>query len=1084
MQSLATVCGRTEELSTILEYIKTIINFTKDKNIPNTDYEITYELPDECFWKTVNDLFENPLFKSQYIAVSKIMGYQFSPIERKHFIVRGSEVYPLSNSSILVDYYNMLMNNSTDEEKEKHYDLTIFSLIENSYNFSPNASNRVLINPILVDKNNVSVELPNKLFFVAMGKGKVLVVVKSDCNEDEGQTKNLIKTIDEYNKNDGLRFVEKRKRKDINGSYGVDINKNYEIIYMFVESFTDVSTHYSNFVSDNDEFKCSLLDLIYFLGFSESFDELIEFIKYDKSEKAVIFSIGGKSNLFFTWKNSNKSISSGAIDYDSMLIDYNESETYVYDFFKDFIYNFPKNNKSLFCDPLNWNYEKADLDYSRIFHKSCHGFGGEIKSITPELTVFFAKNVELFAEDDFSQNFNTCLNTMDELCQRLFLRYSDLISNISILKGKMLQLLYIPWNYAKSKFPSMITNNQIQEVIFGEEYIEDDSVIIRFTYDTEKLLNYIEKSKNRKSENTFLKELLQPLCKYSQAEFKLLEEKLVEDSQLKKTVGVFRLEQSYYFSNMTIDTDISSISYTKARKEIAKVCKSFDINSGEYHGKDANIVIRTMQLSIVKVFEECLSSFDKLDLHNRILNYYSIQQNGVILNYKRYVSFRDLDEQVQVEFEEKTRNIREEYRRNAETAKYLLESNLVIEHKEDSVICSNEDFDYLLAFANWLVVLQDNADICHHTDLDLYVTIDSEYKVDTIFNDDARKQHELMLLRKYNSTDYYIKNDKEDLEFFNKAIEGFNKDTKVDYRLLISLLDYMELRAINDGIANEVYPNVFEINRKALIQSFNNLLEEGLENTDEINSLIEFMTINPSLIKTISGTQHEFLPIWERKKRNNRFEVKPLVAIGDKLIFSPVSLNNLKTLWISGITDWYLPYEIGLSNLKAVLKEWKKRYEDQMVLDIAQIFQNLNFDIVTPNIELMRRFPKEDYPEELGDFDVIAINKERKEIWIVESKVIQKVGSIYENQMQQKSFFFQHEEDEKFQRRIDYMVKYNSKVLSSFGIEKCKYKVVPYMITNKLFMSRYKNIAFPIVSFKEFESILNEMMQSDQNLKC
>lgn len=124
---------------------------------------------------------------------------------------------------------------------------------------------------------------------------------------------------------------------------------------------------------------------------------------------------------------------------------------------------------------------------------------------------------------------------------------------------------------------------------------------------------------------------------------------------------------------------------------------------------------------IVRVFEDQISRYTKEDLHKKALNYYSTQLHGIIINLKRYSSFIDLDPIVQQEFEEKTRNIREEYRRNLRTAQYLLESNLAIQHRDITSDCKKDEFENLLAFADWLVVLQDNADICYFTDFDLVI---------------------------------------------------------------------------------------------------------------------------------------------------------------------------------------------------------------------------------------------------------------------------------------------------------------------------------------------------------------------------
>lgn len=1073
MQSLASICKRDDELIILLEYIKNIINSTENTNVASNDSEIVFELPAEDFWSSVNQLFYDPLFKQQINATYQITGYQKAPIERRHFIKYGADIYPLFNSSMLVDYYKILLNNVSAEEKDRHITYTIHSLVENSYNFSPNPPNRVLINPLVINKITDERIIESGIFFVGLAKKKILVAVNKSLFENKEQIDGLIHTMNSCNDSGGLRFIEQYRRKEIRGNIGVDIEPNHEMTFMIVDSFTDISSHHLALGEYGEEFNCTPLDLIYMLGFSDDFDEIIEFIKYHKSESARIFSFGGRNNLFFTWKNSNRSIASGAIEFDFMSIDYNEAENFTYSWFKNKLYDFPRNNK-YFCDPLNWKIEESDLSYNRFLHKGHYGYGGELKRISNELYVFFAKNVEFFAEADFEQNVHTAFNTMDELNQRLFLRYRDLISNITILKNKTLHILFMPWNYAQQNHSNTFLKDSTRNIVFSSEFIDEDSVIIRYSYDPERLLNSIQDSSKREAENMYLRELLLPLKKYSPDEFTVLEEKLLHDSQLNKTVGVFHIEQKYYFSDKALDTEISKISYTRARKEIAKTCLESGVEPGEYHGDDATLTIRKMQSSVVNVFEKYISSFDKFDLHKRVLNYYAVQQNGVIINMKRYLAFKDLDEEVLREFEQKTRTIREEYRRNAETAKYLLETNLVIEHTDKAPVCSKEEFEFLLAFANWLVVLQDNSDTCHHTDLDIIISIDSEYRVDTILNEEAQKKYESMLLRKYNTSDYYIKNDTIDADYFEKAMEQFSNDTSIDFKLLILILDYMQLMLVQDGIAQEIYPNVFSIDKVTLKQSFIENLEEKIDE-EAISTAIDFITLNPSLLKTTESTQHDILPIWERKRRENRFEIKPIIINDDKLIFSPVSLNYLETLWISGMTEWYLPYEIGLNKLKDVLKKWKKRYEDEMVQDIAQIFRDLDFDTVEPDIEFMRRFPKDDYPTELGDYDVVAISKERKEIWIIESKVIQKVGSVYEDQMQQKSFFQQHKEDEKFQRRIDYMTKNYKKILSSFGYQDTEYKVIPYMVTNKLFLSRYKEIKFPLVTFNELKQILENI---------
>lgn len=99
------------------------------------------------------------------------------------------------------------------------------------------------------------------------------------------------------------------------------------------------------------------------------------------------------------------------------------------------------------------------MGFTRIYHKGCIGFGGEVKKLSPELYVFVAKNVAHFCDDDFSQSAHTALNTSDELIQRLMLRYREHLSNFSVLRNKTLQLLFIPLTYAKKKFGNKFLND-------------------------------------------------------------------------------------------------------------------------------------------------------------------------------------------------------------------------------------------------------------------------------------------------------------------------------------------------------------------------------------------------------------------------------------------------------------------------------------------------------------------------------------------------------------------------------------------------------------------------------------------------
>ena len=111
--------------------------------------------------------------------------------------------------------------------------------------------------------------------------------------------------------------------------------------------------------------------------------------------------------------------------------------------------------------------------------------------------------------------------------------------------------------------------------------------------------------------------------------------------------------------------------------------------------------------------------------------------------------------------------------------------------------------------------------------------------------------------------------------------------------------------------------------------------------------------------------------------------------------------------------------------------EWKKSYEKQIVYDIANSFKKNKFDIIKQNFELMKL--NKSHPQWLGDYDVFAVDINNKSIWIVECKVIEKVATFYDMYRQQNRFFNEHKEDEKFQRRIDYLRENADQVIQQLG---------------------------------------------------
>lgn len=1074
IEQLTKLMDKETELITLLEYNKLVILnlFGEDLNNSFDKNDIVFELPIEQFWNRVKTLFSLERFKELKGRAYNIMGHKVGPIEMRHFFKYEENILPLFNSSLLIDFYKKLLTTVDKEAYNQHINLTIWGMLENTFNKDLENPIKVLIGPRIFDTNDNRSLSNNRFCFLVKVKNAVLLAINEGDFRDEEDVKNELKLFNDLLKMGELNLLETYYRKEIQGSYALNITSDMDVKIIRIKPFTDVTSNQSLLLSKKDGFVCTALDLVYFLYSIEDVRELIEFIDYSNQQSARLFVMGGKSSIYYSWKESNRQISSGAIEYSSIFIGHGSADDNIYKYFVDNLALYPFDvESSMFKFPYEWNVRKNEFGYSSLEHKGLLGFGGEMQKYANSTYLFLVHNIEFFKPSELNVNTWNIIRTIEELNQRLFNLYGEIIFKDAFFKNKIVQIMYMPKYYAEQVDHNGFTKNSNVKYVYSDIKEMDSSIIIRYTVNVEALMQDLMKASNRSVECSYFSELIKPLERFVDKYIEVIDEAIFRDINLPKNVGVFSMELDYYVSDQLINYKMDSVNFAKVRKTIAQVCFEKGIQPGIYRGKDATKVIREMQQTLVEIFEKQIKDFSQEELHLQILSYYSDQLHQSLVNLKRYSSFKDIDPDILRDFETRTRTERENNRRNIRMLQYFAETNLVIIHSDKKLLCNKKEFETLLAFADWLVVLQDNADNCYYTELDVEIQIDSEYIVDTIFSQYSSEKYEELYIRKYNQKDYTHKNDEQDMQYLSDCIQAFETDTNIKFDVFISLLDYLQLDVAIKGFAKEVAPSVFEIKKDTLYEDFINSLIDPCE-VIEFEKVLDFITIDKTKLKSFSGEEFPILPFWQREKRDNRFDVKPVLSFGDVIIVPTVLLKQLSIYWKNGIMDWYLPYEVGLGNLKKVIKKWKKRYEDEMVLDISNLLRDREFDIVIPDFELYKRYPKSDYPQELGDYDIFGISITNKEIWIIESKVLQKVGSIYEDQMQQKSFFFQHKDDEKFQRRVDYMMSNYKKVLGDLGLAVEDYTVIPYMVTNKLFVSRYKSIDYPIVSYDEFSKLI------------
>lgn len=443
------------------------------------------------------------------------------------------------------------------------------------------------------------------------------------------------------------------------------------------------------------------------------------------------------------------------------------------------------------------------------------------------------------------------------------------------------------------------------------------------------------------------------------------------------------------------------------------------------------------------------------------INEYLKYKDEIMIHRKRYNSFGDMKDEVRAKVSQDIIKQREEAKHDLRTVSYLLETTL-FNSRRGHVILSAENYQYLLAYANWLVVLSDNADMCYFTDDEVYIKVSGEYIIDVESNRESDQTlGEELAKRMYDNPGRFERDRSADEKFFEKIKQAFARDTGVPLEVFLKLMFYLET---GGNIGSELYhrANTLCFWKEDIIDDYCSVQNVSKKLAEKA---LQLLSINPKRLKTKNNKTDFYLPIGDKEKRCDRYEVNPVYEYDDMIIYSPVAIHFLRDYWENSLFEFCMPYEIGLPSTKNVVTDWKRVYEKKIVFDLENVFKDNGF-IVRSNFEL-KNLDKKKYPQYLGDYDLFAVNLQAKEIWIIECKVIEKVETFYEMYRQQNRFFKENKYDEKFQRRIDFLNANYAEVIRDLKLPIEKYNIKPYMCVNKVFVSRYKKITFPILSYQE-----------------
>ena len=813
-----------------------------------------------------------------------------------------------------------------------------------------------------------------------------------------------------------------------------------------------------------------LLGFIALLHLSESFDDLVHFI-YDERSQVDQWSIsGGLAGKYVSWVSMGKTNQPGAIAYDSVFYELGIGENRIVERYRDFSrYSF------IVSAPPDYSY--ACRWIKREEHDGFALFSDKGRDNNVVLFSHPSNGTSLNLLFDFSYMPRMDLTVFEGFSafQKLIACYVVLFEDSLVRAGFYSRgNWYISFSTLFHPIEGGARYVFCTQVEAGESF---HSLIL--TADCMVLLTDLSDASTNEIECDFFIEFLRALNQKRFFDIAMVEKEVNRRRGEPMEVVARSVAFDYYVSQRTHFTRPTAENAAGARRALSYAVKEAGIDSGTYADSEQTRKTREIQLRFLPALEKEVASFDQAITHSKFLSLlsaalfeYRSEQRKVYQLAEENIGLKTKNEL----YERKTK-CEENYHGYIKSLYYLIDLNLSCEHTSN-VIPGDDAIQRMLAKAfTWLDYQYASDAAYYYPKGTSSLDVAGDYLPSIESDSTTAERIKTRIRERGEGLNYIPPIDRELL--LEKASNAFKEDTGIALTTCLAVCRALGSASLSPSLFKEIDINVFRCGLEELKQTLRvSFQSDNTFNDEGLNAVLSYLTIDGTKIRRIDGKLEEFVPVWEREKRNQRFEVRPLYVTGGLVYFSPIVLNEYVESWLRGLPLFYMPYELGLPTLRATLNKEKSNCEHRFETDIADFLRKKGLR-TEHSLDLIKRFPKQRF-EDVGDYDILAVDDGSKIVYNIEAKFVTYVGTIREWYNQQDTYFSEsHSKKSKaqrFERRIRYLLQNKETILRTvFGIERPHdYRIVNFMVTNKVFRSDRYDVSFDIKTFVELKKLFEK----------
>ena len=635
--------------------------------------------------------------------------------------------------------------------------------------------------------------------------------------------------------------------------------------------------------------------------------------------------------------------------------------------------------------------------------------------------------------DKMSYEQGMIANLLMECLEDAISRHKDVIEKHNWFQSYgQLQVLFFPL--------SLISNNDAFNHLkhlnpIGKYWCSDYGLMkpglygIRLVFDDKTLAGALISVKDRSLEIDLLLEVLMQLDEIEpDTKILLIKNALDKQKAGKPRFKLFEARKDASFPEFINPHEPELTHFKKAKKRISELARECNLMEGDYDLDDAKTKLNGLREAVVK---EVNSEVEKYDFKSSLL-YLLSRIDSLTDRYKRNtVTIKySLEHETDYSREESYATEHSNYINLYKNYRYLIEKFVQLQPR-GQIILDKEQFQYLIALIDWLLVFYSASDSLHYGIHPVGMRVNEDFLVEVKYEGNIKAQEEefireeaKMRLGLIGNPDDRVSSPRQLEDFLDALDESFKKDLGFSFRSMINVLQVMahwgELNPTTD--INPYYSATAKEIEEICLNNVNGI------NKEEINPILNFLTLRSDDVIRLTGqeeTCHD-LPVWEHRKRYARYGLRPLILIDDKYYWGPYSTMSSGIIWSGNLSNGTLPIDLQTTTIQSELNLEKKLIEDALVVKAFEIVKKFT-EFVEKNCELHKLDVLEDAPLDLGDYDVPAFYPEKNVVLNIECKDILPVFCLKDLKRLREKIFGREGKDEGHFSQINKREAYLSK---------------------------------------------------------